>query len=72
MAGDIVAAPFSEDNAWYRAQIVGVLGDEVDLYFVDYGDSLVISKERIRRLRYVGTLDFPSYSANAYTLIVSL
>lgn len=57
MVGDIVAAPFSDDNAWYRAQIVGVLGDDVDLYFVDYGDSLVISKERIRRLRYVDNLD---------------
>lgn len=52
VVGDLVAAPFSEDESWYRARILGVVGDDVDVYFVDYGDSLMVSKQAIRKLRY--------------------
>ncbi|ESO89711.1 hypothetical protein LOTGIDRAFT_124728 [Lottia gigantea] len=37
--GDMVAAPFEHDNAWYRAKVIGIHDDKVDLYFVDFGDS---------------------------------
>lgn len=50
VVGDLVAAPFSEDDSWYRACILGVVGDGVDVYFVDYGDSLLVSKQAIRKL----------------------
>lgn len=59
VVGDLVAAPFSEDNSWYRARILGVVRDDVDVYFVDYGDSLLVSKKAIRKLRY--SLDLISY-----------
>lgn len=59
VVGDLVAAPFSEDSSWYRARILGVVGDDVDVYFVDYGDSLLVSKQAIRKLRY--SLDLLPY-----------
>lgn len=36
--GDLVAAPFEGDHRWYRAQVAQVTDDQVDLYYVDYGD----------------------------------
>jgi len=49
--GDVVAAPFSFDDCWYRAQIQALDGDDVDLYYVDYGDSCLIPRSRIKSLR---------------------
>ena len=45
--GDMVAAPYQEDGDWYRARVMEVLDDggKVDVYFVDYGDSLFIKSE---------------------------
>ena len=34
-----VAAPFENDTSWYRGKVMGVNGDELDLFFVNYGDS---------------------------------
>ena len=42
--GDLVAAPFDEDKNYYRAKVMEVLDDgRVDVYFLDYGDSLFIA-----------------------------
>lgn len=49
--GDIVAAPFENDPLWYRAKVMGVEGDTVDLFYVDYGDSSYLPCNKIRRLR---------------------
>jgi hypothetical protein len=51
--GDIVAAPFENDPLWYRAKVMAVEGDTVDLFYVDYGDSSCLPCNKIRRLRYV-------------------
>lgn len=48
--GDVVAAPFS-DRMWYRAEVVDVQSDNVDLYFIDYGDSLFLPLSMVRELR---------------------
>lgn len=48
---DIVAAPFTADNNWYRARITGIDGDKVDLYYVDFGDSELMPKEKVKSLR---------------------
>ncbi|XP_050397075.1 tudor and KH domain-containing protein isoform X3 [Patella vulgata] len=49
--GDMVAAPFESDNAWYRAKVIGIHEDKVDLYFVDFGDSEFVWRNQIRQLR---------------------
>ncbi|KAM8921538.1 LOW QUALITY PROTEIN: tudor and KH domain-containing protein [Pelodytes ibericus] len=50
--GDIVAAPFRTDKSWYRAEVVDFNDNgNVDLYYVDYGDSWVTSKEILFPLR---------------------
>ena len=37
--GGFVAAPFENDTSWYRAKVMGVNGEELDLFFVNHGDS---------------------------------
>uniref|UniRef100_A0A1B6FKZ6 Tudor domain-containing protein n=1 Tax=Cuerna arida TaxID=1464854 RepID=A0A1B6FKZ6_9HEMI len=56
--GQIVAAPFCHDDKWYRAEIKTIkVNDcnenesEVDLYYVDYGDSDYRKKSDICQLR---------------------
>ncbi|XP_041035647.1 tudor and KH domain-containing protein-like [Carcharodon carcharias] len=50
--GDIVAAPFQGDNAWYRARVVGFLETgNADLYYVDYGDNGEIPIGKLQILR---------------------
>ena len=48
---DIVAAPFTADKNWYRARVIGIDGDKVDLYYVDFGDSEIVPKEKVKSLR---------------------
>ena len=51
--GDIVAAPFENDNTWYRAKVMDLRGEgELDVFYVDYGDSAYLSTEDVRELRY--------------------
>eukprot|EP00123_Amoebidium_parasiticum_P022581 comp9044_c0_seq1/m.4227 comp9044_c0_seq1/g.4227 ORF comp9044_c0_seq1/g.4227 comp9044_c0_seq1/m.4227 type:complete len:894 (-) comp9044_c0_seq1:191-2872(-) len=38
-AGDLVAAKFYEDKNWYRAKATKVAGGNVDVFFIDYGNS---------------------------------
>ncbi|XP_038133715.1 tudor and KH domain-containing protein isoform X2 [Cyprinodon tularosa] len=52
VVGDIVAAPYRDNNSWNRAKVLGVLGSGlVDLYYVDYGDNGELSRDRLRSLR---------------------
>lgn len=53
-----MAAPFAYDEKWYRAEVSQVKENEYDdreteleLYYVDYGDSSVIKKGRVFELR---------------------
>lgn len=48
--GDMVAAPFENDPSWYRAKVMGVEGDKIDIFYVDYGDSVYIGKDKLRKL----------------------
>lgn len=48
---DIVAAPFANDNNWYRARVIGIQGESIDLYYVDFGDSEILPKDRVKSLR---------------------
>jgi len=49
--GDMCSAQFTLDNQWYRARIVRVLPtDQVEVLYVDYGNSETLGKDRIRAL----------------------
>lgn len=52
--GDLVAAPFDQDASWYRARVCGFLGDDpdqLDLFYLDYGDSCYLDKAKVRVLQ---------------------
>lgn len=56
--GQIVTAIFRNDGKWYRAEIVGILPNEynprnvqLDLYFVDFGDSEYVFPHEVYELR---------------------
>ncbi|CAC5358111.1 TDRKH [Mytilus coruscus] len=49
--GDLVAAPFENDTSWYRAKVMGVEGDTLDLLYVDYGDSGYLPCNKVQRMR---------------------
>ncbi|XP_077176719.1 tudor and KH domain-containing protein isoform X2 [Paroedura picta] len=51
-ADDIVAAPYRDDDAWYRARVLGTLENgNLDLYYVDFGDNGEAPLDRLRALR---------------------
>ena len=55
--GDLCCAPFEFDDSWYRAKILETCEDGmVDLYYVDFGDTGKVRKEKLRQLKYVVTL----------------
>ncbi|NXD18544.1 TDRKH protein, partial [Nothocercus nigrocapillus] len=50
--GDIVAAPYVDGSAWYRARVLGTLENgNLDLYYVDFGDNGEAPREALRALR---------------------
>jgi len=49
-AGQIVAAKFTQDDDWYRAKVVKKEKDEYTVLFVDYGNTDVVGKDRLRAL----------------------
>ncbi|MEQ2173573.1 hypothetical protein GOODEAATRI_033399, partial [Goodea atripinnis] len=52
VVGDIVAAPYRDQNTWNRAKVLGVTGSGlVDLYYVDFGDNGELSRDGLHPLR---------------------
>lgn len=54
-SGDLVAALFQFDKKWYRAEVLNVISDDekgllAELYYVDYGDTDVLSCNDIYEL----------------------
>ncbi|KAK7096171.1 tudor and KH domain-containing protein-like isoform X2 [Littorina saxatilis] len=49
--GKLVAAPFEHDKSWYRARVLSVAGDKLDLYYLDFGDSGFAPLVDVRELR---------------------
>ena len=50
--GDIIVTPFEHDRSWYRARISEILeGDQIDVYYVDFGDSGVVSMDSVKAIR---------------------
>ena len=49
-AGQPCCAKYTQDDCWYRAQILTVTEDSVSVYFVDFGNMETLSKDRVRPL----------------------
>ncbi|XP_051951825.1 tudor domain-containing 6-like [Xyrauchen texanus] len=45
--GDLVCAMFPNDNSWYRAAVREIIGDTIDVEFVDFGNTASISASKI-------------------------
>lgn len=45
--GQACIAQYSEDEAWYRAKVLSCDGDNVNVYFVDYGNSGIAAKDTL-------------------------
>lgn len=46
--GTIVAAQYSVDGSWYRAEVLSVSDDSVSVLFVDYGNSEFVTMDKIQ------------------------
>ncbi|XP_047233317.1 tudor and KH domain-containing protein isoform X4 [Girardinichthys multiradiatus] len=52
VVGDIVAAPYRDQNTWNRAKVLGVMGSGLlGLYYVDFGDNGELSRDGLHPLR---------------------
>ena len=40
-----------EDGGWYRAQVTGVQGESIDVFYIDYGDTATVPLSSIRSLK---------------------
>lgn len=49
--GMFCIANFSEDNGWYRAKVVAVHSDSLEVLYIDYGNSEVIPLARAKALK---------------------
>jgi len=51
MKGTLCAALFTEDNKWYRVKVMGTVGrGELDVKFIDYGNTAKMSEGTLRKL----------------------
>ena len=50
-AGLPCCVQFSEDNAWYRAEVTYVRGHDVEVRYVDYGNSETITAAQVKSLK---------------------
>ena len=44
-------AMFSEDEQWYRAEITNMEGSELEVYFVDYGNTEKVSRSSVKTIK---------------------
>ena len=49
--GMICAALFGDDGSWYRARVISSAGDEVTLFYLDYGNTDSVSVTMIQPIR---------------------
>lgn len=48
--GELCVAKYSKDDKWYRARITGVREDELQVFFVDYGNSEWTRASHVKRM----------------------
>nr|XP_002737010.2 PREDICTED: uncharacterized protein LOC100376221 [Saccoglossus kowalevskii] len=60
--GQKCCGQFTEDDGWYRAQIVAIDGENLTLMYVDYGNSETLHIQRVKKLKP----DFVKFPAQAF------
>lgn len=50
--GDMVTSKLPYDGNWYRAEVKDIVDGDLVLYFVDFGDTEIISQGNVRTLRF--------------------
>ncbi|KAG1459114.1 hypothetical protein G6F56_006235 [Rhizopus delemar] len=65
--GDTVAAKFTEDNSWYRAKIRRISHEGIEVHYIDFGNSEVLSSARVRALAD----QFKTLKSQAYEAVLS-
>lgn len=50
MKGTLCAALFTADNKWYRVRVVGKAKGEIEVKFIDYGNSEKVPEATLRKL----------------------
>ena len=48
--GDYIVAQFTEDLGWYRARVTSVSGDQIGVFYIDYGNSENVNKKSCKRM----------------------
>jgi len=48
--GELVAAKYEEDQSWYRARVIKVADEFVQVCYVDFGNTDVVTEDNIRQL----------------------
>lgn len=49
--GMICVALFGDDGSWYRARVISLAGDDVTLYYLDYGNTDTVSVTEIQPIK---------------------
>lgn len=49
-AGELCVAKYSKDNKWYRARITSIREEELQVFFVDYGNSEWTRENQVKRI----------------------
>ena len=51
MRGTLCAALFSADDLWYRVKVISTAGrGDIEVKFIDYGNTEVVSESTLRKL----------------------
>ncbi|KAL1123076.1 hypothetical protein AAG570_002164 [Ranatra chinensis] len=49
--GRVYLVKYGQDNNWYRGRVMNIGGiDEIEIFYIDYGNSEKVSKDRLRTL----------------------
>ena len=49
--GDVCVAQFEGDGSWYRGRIMSFRDDELDVFFLDFGDSQFVGRQEIKAIQ---------------------
>ncbi len=49
--GQMCCAKYAEDESWYRARVMSVEGENIEVYFVDYGNQEITEPKNLKYLK---------------------
>lgn len=67
--GELAIAKFTEDDEWYRVKIEKVVGNNVSVFYYDYGNREVINVSRVAAMPAGFSGDKPYATENILALV---